>query len=83
MGKAKALRFTLGLIFSPGILTRVFTLSCKHSQALMSLIVSFRKNTTYITVYTLWLRLIFTAALPFTLMLFFNLMILLYYRRNR
>ncbi len=42
-----------------------------------------RKNTTYITVYTLWFRLISTAALPFTLMLFFNLKILIYYRRNR
>ncbi len=42
-----------------------------------------RRNKTYIQVYTLWFRLIATAALPFILMLFFNLRILKYYRENR
>ena len=34
-----------------------------------------RKNPLYITLYTLWFRLIVTAALPFILMVFFNLRI--------
>ena len=42
-----------------------------------------RKNKTYIKAYTLWFRLVATAALPFFLMLFFNLRILIYYRKNR
>ncbi len=42
-----------------------------------------RKDNTYIVVYTLWLRLIFTAVLPFILMVVFNLKILLYYKKNR
>ncbi len=33
--------------------------------------------------YTLCFRLVFTAAGPFLLMLFFNAKILMYYRRNR
>jgi hypothetical protein len=42
-----------------------------------------RKNQTFITAYTLWFRLISTAALPFALTLFFNLGILIYYKKNR
>lgn len=42
-----------------------------------------RKDQGYIQAYTLWLRLFLTAALPFSLMLFFNLKILIYYKRNR
>ena len=42
-----------------------------------------RKNKTYIKAYTLWFRLVATAAIPFFLMLFFNLRILIYYRKNR
>ena len=41
-----------------------------------------RKNPRYITVYTLWFRLIVTAALPFVLLVFFTLRILIYYRGN-
>ena len=42
-----------------------------------------RKNKTYLTVYTLWYRLITTAILPFILMFLFNLGIICYYRKNR
>ena len=42
-----------------------------------------RQNPVYITLYTLWFRLIVTAALPFILMVFFSLRILFYYRKNR
>ena len=41
-----------------------------------------RQNPLYITVYTLWVRLIVTAALPFILMVFFTFRILIYYRGN-
>ena len=42
-----------------------------------------RKNHFFVTVYTLWFRLIVTAALPFVLMVFFNVRILIYYKKNR
>ena len=42
-----------------------------------------RKNKLYVTAYTLWFRLFFTLALPFVLMVFFNVRILIYYKRNR
>jgi hypothetical protein len=42
-----------------------------------------RKNRSYIKAYTLWFRLVATVAIPFFLMLFFNLRILIYYRKNR
>ena len=41
-----------------------------------------RKNPLYLTVYTLWFRLIVTAALPFVLMVVFTLRILYHYRGN-
>ncbi len=42
-----------------------------------------RKDPVYIEVYTLWIRLVFTAVVPFVLMLVFNVKILLYYKKNR
>ena len=42
-----------------------------------------RRNKLYVTLYTLWFRLLVTAALPFLLMVFFNLRILIYYKKNR
>lgn len=42
-----------------------------------------RKNKLYITVYTLWFRLIATAVVPFALLCFFNIKILVFYRKNR
>ena len=42
-----------------------------------------RRDKVYVTAYTLWARLVFTAVLPFVLMVFFNLRILIYYKRNR
>ena len=42
-----------------------------------------RKNQTYVKVYTLWFRLVMTAAIPFVLMVFLNLKIMLYFKRNR
>ena len=42
-----------------------------------------RNNQTYITVYTLWFRLVTTAIIPFVLMLICNLGIIFYYRKNK
>ena len=42
-----------------------------------------RRDKVYVTAYTLWARLLFTAVVPFVLMVFFNLRILIYYKRNR
>jgi hypothetical protein len=42
-----------------------------------------RNDKTYVTVYTLWFRLIATAVVPFCLMLFCNVGIIFYYRKNR
>ena len=42
-----------------------------------------RNDKTYVTVYTLWFRLIATAVVPFLLMLFCNVGIIFYYRKNR
>lgn len=41
-----------------------------------------RTNKVYVTLYTLWFRLIVTAALPFVLMVFFNVRILIYYKKH-
>ena len=61
--------------YKPGNETANTTLSFGYSDV--------RKDQTYITVYTLWIRLIVTAALPFILLMFFNLGILVYYKKNR
>ena len=42
-----------------------------------------RNDPTYITAYIVWFRLIVTAALPLVLMVFFNVKILIYFKRHR
>ena len=42
-----------------------------------------RKDQTYVKVYTLWYRLVMTAAIPFSLMVFLNFRIVVYYRKNK
>ncbi len=42
-----------------------------------------RKDETYVKFYTLWFRLITTGVIPFLIMLWCNLGIIIYYRRNR
>ncbi len=42
-----------------------------------------RTNPTYIVAYIMWYRLLTTIALPFGLMMFFNLKVFTYYKRNR
>lgn len=44
---------------------------------------SLRRNRSYIMVYFMWYRLITTVALPFLTMMFCNLRVFLYYKRNK
>lgn len=42
-----------------------------------------RTNGTFILAYVMWYRLLTTIALPFTLMLFFNIKVFSYYKQNK
>lgn len=42
-----------------------------------------RTDGTYIVFYFMWFRLISTIALPFGLMLYFNIKVFSYYKQNR
>ncbi len=84
-------RYYIGVILLLGCLVdapRFLEIDLKPANETANTTLSFgyselRTNQTYITVYTLWIRMIATAGLPFLLMMFFNLGILVYYKRNR
>ena len=44
---------------------------------------SLRTDPGYIVAYVMWYRLVMTIAVPFVLMLLFNIKIIAYYRQNR